>query len=93
MIISIIAIVKWLLFALSGGALYRGFSHGADSEALPAKIAGGVTALLTMVAFASDATGIFANDEISKAEQLFWESVEKHPSEKLETSLKRRTLF
>jgi uncharacterized protein YecT (DUF1311 family) len=83
MIISIIAIVKWLLFALSGGALYRGFSHGGDSEALPAKIAGGVTALLTMVAFASDATGIFASDEISKSEQLFWESVEKHPSEKL----------
>jgi hypothetical protein len=83
MIISIIAIVKWLLFALSGGALYRGFSHDGDSDALPAKVAGGVTALLTMVAFVSDATGIFASDEISKSEQLFWESVEKHPSEKL----------
>jgi hypothetical protein len=83
MIISIIAIVKWILFALSGGALYSGFSHGADSEALRVKIVGGVTALLTMVAFVSDASGIFANDEISKAEQLFWESVEKHPSEKL----------
>lgn len=83
MIISIIAIVKWLLFALSGGALYSGFSHGADSDALRVKIVGGVTALLTMVAFVSDASGIFANDEISKSEQLFWESVEKHPSEKL----------
>lgn len=78
--------------------LYQGFSgnnnggnNNGNNNTLAAKIAGAIVTSITMVAFASDASGLLGGlagneptqTEAVKTEQLFWESVEKHPSEKL----------
>jgi len=94
MFASAIAIIKWVLVLISGGALYQGFANnnnGNNNNTLAAKIAGAIVTTITMVAFASDASGLLGGlggnqptqTEAVKTEQLFWESVEKHPSEKL----------
>lgn len=92
MFASVFAIVKWVLFLISGGVLYQGFSNNNNNSnnnnTLAAKIAGAIVTTITMVAFASDASGLLGSNpptqsEAVKTEQLFWESVEKHPSEKL----------
>jgi len=94
MFASAFAIIKWVLVLISGGALYQGFANnnnGNNNNTLAAKIAGAIVTTITMVAFASDASGLLGGlggnqptqTEAVKTEQLFWESVEKHPSEKL----------
>jgi hypothetical protein len=91
MFASAIAIIKWVLVLISGGALYQGFANnnnGNNNNTLAARIAGAIVTTITMVAFASDASGLLGSNqptqtEAVKTEQLFWESVEKHPSEKL----------
>jgi len=71
---SFAAILKFLFFATSGGFAYRSFvdaNHGTPSE----KVAATIFFLISIVVLALN---FFPNDEASKTEQQYWESVEKH---------------
>jgi hypothetical protein len=75
----IVTVLKIIGSIVSGGLLFQAFV--ASNHAKPiTKIAGILVSLVTLLMFFSDIKDILPDDEADKTEQIYWESVEKHPS-------------
>jgi uncharacterized protein (TIGR02145 family) len=80
MSVFIVSIFKLVVSLLSGGFLYQGFvpSHHAS---LVRKVVGVIIFVFTvLMCFKDEIKDYLSDDEVSKAEQMYWDSVEKHPS-------------
>lgn len=75
----IITVLKLLGSIVSGGLLFQAFVSSHHAKPVT-KIAGVVVSLMTLLMFVTDVKDIFPHDEADKTEQIYWESVEKHPS-------------
>ncbi|SJM94719.1 DUF1566 domain-containing protein [Crenothrix polyspora] len=75
----IITVLKLLGSIVSGGLLFQAFVAHHHSS-LVTKIAGIVVSIMTFLMFVIDVKEVFPDDEADKTEQIYWESVEKHPS-------------
>jgi hypothetical protein len=75
----ILTVLKLLGSIVSGGLLFQAFVSSHHSKPVT-KIAGVVVSLITLLMFVVDLKDIFPDDEADKTEQIYWESVEKHPN-------------
>lgn len=75
----LLTVLKLLGSILSGGLLFQAFVASNHSKPIT-KLAGIVVSLITLLMFVTDIKTITPNNEADKTEQLYWESVENHPS-------------
>lgn len=75
----ILTVFKLLGSIVSGGLLFQAFVSSNHSKPLTT-IAGICVSLLTLSMFVIDIKEVIPDDEADKTEQIYWESVEKHPS-------------
>jgi hypothetical protein len=77
----IVTVLKLLGSIVSGGLLFQAFVASNHSKPIT-KITGVLVSLMTLFMFVIDIKTIVPGDEDHETEQVYWQSIEKHPSAK-----------
>jgi hypothetical protein len=75
----IVTVLKLLGSIVSGGLLFQAFVSSHHAKPIT-KVAGVMVSLMTLLMFVVDIKEVIPDDEADKTEQIYWESVDKHPS-------------
>jgi hypothetical protein len=75
----IVTVLKLLGSIVSGGLLFQAFVSSHHTKPIT-KIAGVIVSLITLLMFVVDIKDVLPDDEADKTEQIYWESVDQHPS-------------